>query len=347
MLATVALTVQFGLNGDVALDPTSGSRAELAVYGVLALLGVTCAIILVRRGAIPWWGRWTGLAVLLGCSVVVSGVLPPHSALPPEHWSIGLIGWYGLVLLYDLAIGWFAGFLIVHVTLIGWSVVAGGAAADLADMAVTFVSVAGFQLGVALSARLVRTIAEDASRTSWAEERLRVGEEAAAAAARNHERRYADLRHTTVPLLAGLADGTLDPRAESVRRRCAVEAARMRRLLNAGRSDGATDRVVHELGAIIDVAERHGASVHLSVRGTPGEVPEPVRRELLAPIAEALVTARSEARVTVLHVPGGVRVSVRCAVPDLPVTPPGRGEVSVVESVADGQIWLEASWRSP
>lgn len=344
VLLAVALTVQVGLNGRVLLEPEASSRAELVVYGVLAVLGGVCAVALSVRGRIPGPLRWAGVAVLLGCSVVMSGILPPHPLPAPDHWSIGLIGWYGLVLLYDLVVGWVVAFLLAHVAAIGASMVANGATTvDVADMGVTFVSVAGFQLGVALSARLLRRIADNAFRTSRAEEELRIREEEAAAAARNHERRYADLRATTIPLLAGLADGGLDPNAEAVRRRCAVEAARMRRLLTEG--EGAADPLVHELGAIIDVAERHGASVQLSVRGTPGELPEHVRRELLAPISEVLVTARSPARVTVLHGPDQVRVSARCAAPELPVTPPA-GEVSFVESVIDGQVWLETSWRS-
>lgn len=346
-LLTVALTVQVGLNGHVLFVPEVSTRPELLVYGALAILGGLCAITLFVRGRIPLSARWTGVAVLLGCSVVVSGVLPPGPALPPDHWSIGLIGWYGLVLLYDLAFGWMVAFLFAHVAAISVPMVVGGASpVDLSDMAVTLVSVCGFQLGVALGARLLRTIADVAVETSRAEERLRIGEEEAAAAARNHERRYADLRRTTIPLLAGLADGVLDPRTETVRRRCAVEAARMRRLLGEDEAGGATDRLAHELGAIIDIAERHGASVHLSVRGTPGDLPEHVCGALLAPISEVLVTARSPARVTVLHAPDQVRVSVRCAAPDLPITPPERGEVSVVESVSDGQVWLETSWRS-
>lgn len=348
VLLAVALTVQVGLNGSVLFDPAAGSTTELVVYGVLAALGGLFVITLFVRGRLPGEVRWAGLAVLLGCSVMMSGVLPPHTPLPPDHWSIGLIGWYALVLLFDLPIGWVVAFLVVHVTAIGWPMVATGAsAAELSDMAVSLVSFAGFQLGVALGARLLRNIADNAFRTSHAEEQLSIREEEAAAAAINHERRYANLRTTTIPLLAGLADGVLDPRAEDVRRRCAVEAARMRRLLSQGHDDGATDRLAHELGAIIDVAERHGASVHLSVRGTPRAVPEHVRRGLLAPISEVLVTARSKARVTVLHGPDQVRVSARCAAPALPVTPPEEGEVSLVESVADGQVWLETSWRSP
>lgn len=340
VLLAVAVTVQVGLNGDVLLAPEARSRTELVVYGLLAVLGAGCAVALYLRGRIPGPVRWVGVVLLLGCSDVLGG------PLPPGHWAIGLIGWYGLVLLYDLEVGWVAAFLLAHAVLTGAPVVAEGTAGELSDMAVALVSVAGFQLGVALSARLLRTIADGAVRTARAEERLRVREEETAAAARNHERRYADLRHTTIPLLAGLADGELDPRAETVRRRCAVEAARMRRLLNEGGKECAADPLVHELGAIIDVAERHGASVHLSVRGTPVELPEHVRRELLAPISEALVTARSPARVTVLHAPGQVRVSARCAAPELPITPPARGAVSLVESVADGQVWLETSWRS-
>ncbi|MFC4852071.1 hypothetical protein [Actinophytocola glycyrrhizae] len=344
VLLVVALTVQVGLDGQVLLAPERSSRTELVVYGVLAALGGVCAAALSRRWRLPGQVRWFGVAVLLGCSVVMSGLLPPHEVLPPDHWSIGLIGWYGLVLLYDLAIGWVCAFLLTHVTAIGLSMVVNGAADELAGMGVTFVSVAGFQVGVALSAQLLRRIAHRAVRTSRAEEERRIREEEAAAAVRNHEQRYADLRRTTIPLLAGLADGRLDPRADTVRRQCAVEAARMRRLLTEG--DGAADPLVHELGAIIDVAERHGASVHLSVRGTPGEVPDHVRRALLAPISEALVTVRSQARVTVLHGPEQVRVSARCVAPELPLTPPEQGEVSLVESVMDGQVWLETSWRS-
>lgn len=345
VLLAVALTVQVGLNGYVLVVPEASSRAELSVYGLLAVLGGVCAVALWVRGRIPLTLRWAGVAVLLGCSFVMSGVLPPDPLPSAGHWSIGLIGWYGLVLLYDLAIGWVVAFLVAHVATLGWSAAAhGAAAADVAALGVALVSVAGFQLGVALSARLLRRIADAAFRTSRAEEEQRVRDEEAAAAARNHERRYADLRGTTIPLLAGLADGGLDPRAEEVRRRCAVEAARMRRLFTEG--EGAADPLAHELGAIIDVAERHGASVHLSVHGTPGELPSEVRRALLAPISEALVTARSPARVTVLHAPDGVRVSARCAAPELPITPPGPGGVSLVESVTDGQIWLETSWRS-
>ncbi|GAB1510437.1 hypothetical protein [Actinophytocola sp. KF-1] len=341
VLLAVALTVQVGLNGAVLVAPGT-SRTELVVYGLLAVLGGVCAAALRVRGRIPDAVRWPGVAALLACSVA----LALDGSLWPQHWSIGLIGWYGLVLLYDLAIGWVVAFLLGHAAVTGGPVLVAGTAAETADMAVALVSVAGFQVGVALSARLVRSIADGAFRTARAGERQRIRDEEAAAAARNHERRYADLRPTTIPLLAGLADGSLDPRADDVRRRCAVEAARMRRLLSEGHGDAVTDRLAHELGAIIDVAERHGASVHLSVRGTPTELPEHVRRDLLAPISEALVTARSPARVTVLHAPDQVRVSARCAAPDLPITPPGPGEVSLVESVTDGQVWLETSWRS-
>jgi hypothetical protein len=348
VLLTVALTVQVGLNGAVLFAPVGSTRTELVVYGLLAVLGGCCAVALYVRGRVPGPLRWAGVAVLLGCSVAL-----PWD-LSPQHWSIGLIGWYGLVLLYDLALGWVTAFLGVHAALAGGPALVAGTAAEVSDMAIALVSVSGFQLGVALSARLVRSIADAALRTAREEERLRIREEEAAAAARTHERRYADLRPTTIPLLAGLADGSLDPRSADVRRRCAVEAARMRRLLSAvdGDSDGGgdgggvPDRLAHELGAIIDVAERHGAAVHLTVRGTPRDVPEQVRHALLAPISEALVTAGSPARVTVLHGPDHVRVSARCAAPALPITPPERGEVVLVESVADGQVWLETSWRS-
>lgn len=111
-------------------------------------------------------------------------------------------------------------------------------------------------------------------------------------------------------------------------------------------TDAVDDQLVHELGAVIDIAERHGASVHLVVRGTPVKVSTPVRQDLLTPISEALLASPSEARVTVLYTPDCVRLSVRCAAAALPATRTA-GEVELSGSVSCGQLLLETSWQSP
>lgn len=342
-LLIVALTVQFATSGPRFFTEPLVHPAEGVVYLVLAATGVGCAVVMLVAGNAPALVRWFGVAVLLACSVTMSAVLPLDAVQRAEHWSLSLVGWYALALLFDVSLWRIAAFLLIHSTVLVWPMVAGGATPrELAAMAVSMVATVGFQFGVAAGAVLVRSIASSATETARAEERLRGQEEAAAAVARNRARRYADLRLTTIPLLAGFAVGDLDPRDPVVRRACAVEAARMRRLFSE--NEDVADPLLHELGAVIDVAERHGVSAHVSVRGTPGEVPEPVRRKLLAPISEALVMARSEARVTVLHSQDQVRVSVRCVAPAVPVTRPDGIDVS--ESVSNGQLWLETSWRS-
>lgn len=345
VLLTVALTMQFGVYGHLFLTGWTGHGVEVVIYAVLAGTGITAAI-LAARGRTPAAVRWVGAGTLLACSVTTSVILPPDAVALAEHWSFSVIGWHALALLFDVALWWFVGFCVVHVVVSAWPAVAAGASTqDLAAMAVVVVAVVGFQLGVAMSARLVRAIADASARTSEAEELLITQEQATAAAARHRERRYADLHLTTVPLLAGLAESELDPRDPAVRRRCAVEASRMRRLFSE--TETADDQLLHELGAAIDIADRHGATVQLLVRGTPIDVPKPVRRELLAPVAEALVTPGAEARLTVLYAPDRVHLSVLCTAANPPVTPSCGSGIDQVSSISGGRLWLETSWRSP
>jgi len=345
MLLAVALVVQFGSNAALLVGTTPMSPVELGGYVALGIVGAGAAAALTLRRSIPRWYAAGGCVVLLACAGALSADLPPEGALRAGHWSLGLIGWYGLVLLFGLPPRW-AGLLLGAVgVLYTVPVVAENpTTTGLANLGVGLGSVLGLQFAVALGSHLLAGIARRAQATADEEQQVRIEEETAAAVAANHERRYADLREATIPLLRGLADGELDPRDPVVRRRCAVEAARMRRLFAEHADSG--DRLVHELGGIIDVAERHGVSVHLTVRGAPTALPDNVRAGLLGPISEALVTADGDAKVTVLHAPDHVRVAVRCDAPGLQLPRDGSGEVEVVESTSGGQLWLETSWQS-
>ncbi|RZQ64818.1 hypothetical protein [Amycolatopsis suaedae] len=343
VLLGVPLVIQFGVYGLHFLVTQPVYGVELAMYLVLAVIGVSVAAISLARGRVPAVARVVGAVALLVCSVVLSAVLSLDPVPRAEHWSFSLIGWYALALLFDTRLFWFALFVVAHTTISVLPLVINGITVeDFSAVAVIVVAVSGFQVGVAMSALAVRRISASAAQRSLRLEAAAVAEEAAAAAARNRAWRYADLQTTTIPLLEGFARNELDPRDPGVRHRCAVEAARMRRLF--GENDKVDDRLVHDLGAIIDVAERLGASVHLSVRGTPLTVPERVRHQLVAPVSEAVVSARSAVRLTVMYTPDRVRIGVRCAATD-PSPAPG-ADVEVTRSVRDGQLWLEVSWRS-
>ncbi|MGO4423497.1 hypothetical protein AB4Z54_33635, partial [Streptomyces sp. MCAF7] len=123
-----------------------------------------------------------------------------------------------------------------------------------------------------------------------------------------HRARRRISRPAVIPLLTGLADGSLDPRDDEVRRACALEAARLRRLF--AESDCAFDPLVHEMRACIDVAERNGITVQLAVRGDPLQLPLQLRRALLDPVIAALAAAGGTARVTVIRGEDQVRVGV-------------------------------------
>ncbi|MCK1816993.1 hypothetical protein MTQ13_22395 [Streptomyces sp. XM4011] len=158
--------------------------------------------------------------------------------------------------------------------------------------------------------------------------------------------RRAALSRTTVPLLSALADGRLDIADPDVRHRCAVEAARLRRLF--AEHDNSGDPLVHEVLACAEGAERRGASVALAVRGAPVPLPRPVRRALTEPALLALALTRRTARVTVVRDPREVRIAVVTdhpgEPPAVPPLPDGRAgpRVRVTVLAGDGRLWLEA-----
>ncbi len=173
----------------------------------------------------------------------------------------------------------------------------------------------------------------------------------------DRRRRYHEIADTARPLLAGLADGTLDPADETVVRRCAIEAARMRRLF--AESDDIGDRLLNELRACVAVAERRGVLVNLIVQGGWPELPREVRRALTDAPMHVLSTAVGAARVTVV---GSTEVdqrgnAVRTVAVSVLADQPGTPAVSGVEptetsgvrttSILDGtRVWVEATWRA-
>jgi hypothetical protein len=206
------------------------------------------------------------------------------------------------------------------------------------------VSVIGFQFGLGMAAGIVRRIALCATESSRVEQSIQTAEATAEVVHRDREEHYARLLTTVGPLLAGLATGGLDSTAACTRRWCAVEAARMRRLF--AESDDSSDRLVHELTAAIDIAERHNVSVQLAVRGEPRELSAEVRRELIEPITEVLGMATSSARVTVLRGPSRVRVSVVAEVASMPTFDGAFRHVRLAQAVDGSPLWMETVWEA-
>ncbi|MFG3509512.1 hypothetical protein ACGF5F_28875 [Streptomyces sp. NPDC047821] len=324
---------------------------QLAAFGLLSLVlvGLSAGAARGRRGGQGGGPRsaahlWP--AAGLGCVVLASAAatsdLPGAYFLGTLHWSFLEAGWFGVVLLMDrpLALTW--AFLGGHLAITFAQLLLNGLPPrqEAAGMAVSALAVCGFQVAMAVGARLLRDCARSASTALREQERLHT--EAAVAEHLHHDQRdrYQALNATVLPLLAGLADGSLDPRDDEVRRRCALEAAKLRRLF--AENDYAADPLVHELRAGIDVAERNGVGVQLAVRGAPAELPRGLRRALIEPVLAALAAADRTARATVVRGGGRVRVGVVIDEPAARIPATATDQVRVRTVSDEGRLWVEA-----
>lgn len=200
----------------------------------------------------------------------------------------------------------------------------------------------GFSAAAGIAAVALRSVAASAEAATAQAQSLRTAEEVAIRLEEQRDAKFAEVRESTLPLLRGLADGHLDPTEEAVQRRCAIEAARMRRLFGA--SDALSDALVHTLRQCAAFADRRQVVVDLDGSGSWSDPPTVVRHALTeAPIA-ALATARTYARVTVVGAQGTLAVSMAadCGHLDLPADPPPGVTLT---SETDGDVlWVEALW---
>jgi hypothetical protein len=179
--------------------------------------------------------------------------------------------------------------------------------------------------------------------------------ERAAAAAIQQERQstLAVLENEALPLLRGIADGTLDPAASSVRERCARHASVLRHSLTGGVPGGG------ELTAALEPALRAAAArelpVTVQVIGDPGTPLPPVARAALATVDAVLRALPSDqATLTVLASGDDVEIYLTFGAP-LRATPDltrfglnlptaVRWHAALHVTATDGG-YLEVSWR--
>jgi hypothetical protein len=178
--------------------------------------------------------------------------------------------------------------------------------------------------------------------------------ERAAAAAVKQERdgRLAVLEQEALPLLRGIADGTLDPTDESVRGQCAMHAAVLRRALTEGTPGG---ELLAALAGTLRAAAARGLPVTVQAIGDPGTPWPPVAAAVLAAV-DAVLNALTPQPVTLTALATGEDIELYLtfggpvrAVPDLtrlgrdvPATAHWNASLSTTET---GGGFLEISWR--
>lgn len=319
-------------------DPVWPQYLALAV-----LTGITLVVAagLWRRRPVP---RWLLVALVFAVSIPATASVPPDMRLGIAHWSEGDAAWTLVLLVMDSRFVVLAGVLAAHYAMTYLQTAFGGDADTTLGAAMNAAMVVlGYQLAVGMVAAVLRPVAVTAAATAHRQERLRttaaIGEQIHA----DRKARYAALADTTAPLLSRLASGDADPADPAFRRACAVEAARVRRLL----AEDATvpDPLSHELRACVELAERNGIVVQYVERGDRPAMPASVRHALTDPAVAVLATAASTARVTVLGSGDAVTVSVVADGVAEPVPTVSSPEVGVSIMVDGSRVWVKSTWR--
>ncbi len=317
---------------------------QLSAFAVLAAVLAVEGVLLVRRRP---WGRLgpPAVAAVLLAFTLATATLPDGRTATAVDWAFGAANWVGLVVLLDRPLRTVMAFLAAHelVALANLLLSDDVDKGDLARLATGSVNVIGFPLCVAVVAAVLHRLGTAAASARAAVERVRTADAVAAESHRRRQQRFAELSAGTIPLLEGLADGSLSPEDASVQRRSAIEAARARRL--CAETDVVTNPLLHELRHCADIADRKGVVVELEARGQWPTPPVSVRRDLTDAALTALATAGSWARVTVVGDRELVSVNVVAdcgeVVPPSPATPGVRVEVLG----HGGTTWVEATWQ--
>lgn len=330
------------------MDAYGSVAAQFVVMAGFFAVSVAVAVAMWRHPAGPLgrW-RWPVLVVVFALSVLATQTVLPEHRLGIAHWSEGDASWWLVLLVLDSRVAVFVSLLAAqYVLTFTHAVLAGHAAVTIAGMVNATLIVMAYQLAVCVIAAVLRGLACSAARLAREEEDLRTAEAVERQVHEYRRERFAGVAETTVPLLAGLASGELDPADESVRRSCAVEATRMRRIFaeTAGHASD-TDLLLRELRACVALAERNGVSVSFAEVGTRPEVPLAVRRALTEPAVAVLATARGKVRLTVAGDVETLTVSVVADRPPFAMPEPNQDGVRTASVIDGDRLWIQTTWR--
>lgn len=230
-------------------------------------------------------------------------------------------------------------------------------AAGLNSPSLSRLAAAGYIVATVLAAFAALRPALDARADAAARQSAMVNnaatERAATAVIRQERRgRLAMLERDALPLLRGIAEGTLDPADPDVRRECARQAEALRRSL-AG--TGTSGDLVAGLQPALRAAAARALPVTVQVVGDPGAPPPPVARAVAAAVGavlgglapqQAMLTVIAAEEDTELYLTFGARPE---PMPDLArlgldVPAAARWRAAVHTGDANGG-YLEVSWR--
>lgn len=343
-LLGVAAGVQFGLSlRQLAGHEYRPTWVAVAAFATLALVTATAAVWVVRGKPLPRTVVALGTVVSLTAASAATAVVPEGGHFGAPDWAVGLVGWHLVLLLLDRVPVLLAALGTHLVVSAGQFALAGAPGrAEVGAAGIVALGTVSMQLAVVVITRML--VRRTGQAMAVAAERDRLTTRVLYAEQWEREQRtvFAGQLGATLPLLADLADGVLDPRDAGTRRRCALAATQLRRLF--AENDEVPDPLVHEVTACVDVAERRGVEVSLAVSGAAVAVPAEIRRDLTGPVVAALSAARVRAKVSVLRTDEDVRVAV-VADAGAEVVAASTARVEVECGTYGDYLRTEARWR--
>ena len=299
---------------------------------------------LVLRAPPDWRLAWAIVLVALIASTA-SAAASPAGHMLAVSWAWGSAGWIGVLALHRRRLTELAWFLAVEAAAI-FAVQAsdGLGRLTLAAFLALLTWSTGAQFAVAAAVKALDSAADRAAAAARSEDAARERAATAEIIQAARHARWLALQESTVPLVAELAAGTADPGDPRLQVRCAVQAARLRRLMAEG--DELPGSLVHELHASADAAELRGVAVEIETAGTLPPVPGPARRVITDAAIAILTDARSQARITLATVTAGIAVSFVADTGSVVLLPAADQGVAIEHQQDDGMLWAEARWNN-
>jgi hypothetical protein len=324
MAGMLAAIWQFAILILVLADLPDYRQPAVPVAAWLGMLAAAAWLVpRVRAGGLNGADAAIAVAVAVAVVALVGWDRRVNGATGTVDWSVLGTGWLlALVALSRPAWEWVSGALLIFAVHAFFTIrLLGVTSLGLARLALTaYVLVVILVIFSALRPTL-RTHARLAARRAALASRSAAERAAMAAVQADRRGRLALLEVDALPLLRGIADGTLDPADAAVRERCGTHAAALRRALvdrvqNAG-------WLLAELEPALRGARARGLPVDVQVVGDPGRPSWEVTSATLAAV-DGVLSALPPHPVTLTMLASGNEVelyltfgAVLTAAPDL------------------------------
>lgn len=350
IVALLAATSLFALASIVA-EWRAFERPWVAIGGALALGAWGLAVT-----RLLWHRRW--IPTSIGVVTVALACVAPFWTIASDQYcssTFGGLGWIDprlpLIIMVMLTAGrWWRGLPAMPVFIVA-TVVAGviwsQAFAGCGDWAITASIYAVVIFMAALIAgRTLNRQAVDLGQAQRDRDAAEMDSVRAAAASIERQRWFGPAVESSVPLLRGIGDGSLNPASEDVRRQCRHESGYLRGLVSTSAAPaGVRDGVWYLM------RRAHDAGMEITVRGDLARLTSPPSN-LASVIPGALLVGEhpgATMEITGLRAEGydTLMVNVSGAPHPLPVpTQPAAAGIDVALDVDDDNVWMEIRWKA-